>query len=278
MRKDAWKVASKSRKRVADTWASYRYKYKNYNEDSLYWQEERETMGRYQNAPYRGNSYIYRFLLKNLGRDWDEVWSEVSEIAKGSNSYKLKEWIERQVRNVKKDGYSFFVLLYSQGFYVDNDNILRYEKKKFGRPKSRHIHDIYKFYQDFGGKNQFYTVDTTEGIKVANKIVKSNFYNYFTVQDYERIKNIAKNDTSYKSTVERMEASMRREECEFIPYRHKYYIYDESVRKHKPIGYTNLCKILNNRDKEKQDLYTYGIVVDHSDISKQQRKIMLRYS
>lgn len=278
MRKDAWKVSSKSRKRVADTWSSYRYKYKHYNEDSFYWQDQYETMGRYENAPYRGNSYVYRFLLSQVGKNWDEVWTEVCKIAKGRNGYKLKDWVKMRVGNLEKHTSSFWANLYSDGFYVDDNNILQYKKKNYYRKrKTRQIHDCFKYYWDPSNYNGFYLIDTIEGKKVADKIVKSNFYNYFTIEDYERLKAIAKHDTSYKSTVERMEGSMRREECEFIPYRHKYYIYDESVRKHKPIGYTNLRKILDTKDKEKQDLYTYGIVVDHSDISVQQKKVMLRY-
>lgn len=72
-------------------------------------------------------SPLERFMHSNIGRNWDDVWSEICQVLKGNGlqANHIKDHIRRWVDKDKR--------YYREYFYIDSDNILRYkprDKKK----------------------------------------------------------------------------------------------------------------------------------------------------
>jgi hypothetical protein len=122
-----------------DAYASYRYTYKYYDEDSDYWNDTRETISRYEKSLHDRLSPLYRFLKSKCGKPWDDVWSEICSVNTNHNlkGMHLREHVLRYVsRNtISREGESWWYSR-SWGFIVDENGILQ-EKKKYYKVPSR---------------------------------------------------------------------------------------------------------------------------------------------
>jgi hypothetical protein len=125
-------------------WKSYRYETKNvgprddrYDEDSDYWNDQRETMARYDRDQADRLSPLYQFLIRNCGRNWNDVWADICEFHDQRNMkgfhlrFHVLQWVENNGIS-KESPYRWYTP--SWGFYVDDNHILReYKYKRYRR-------------------------------------------------------------------------------------------------------------------------------------------------
>lgn len=75
---------------------------------------------------------LYGFLKKNVGRPWDDVWSEICDVNDSRNirGYHLREHVKQYV--IGAGGQEGLGRWYRRGeFYVDDDGILRYDNARY---------------------------------------------------------------------------------------------------------------------------------------------------
>jgi len=96
---------------------------------------------------------LYGFLRKNVGRKWDDVWSEICKNNKDYMGRHLKNHVSymvelncTEVDGVVYDSKNEEVFVYKYGFYVVDGILKQYkeESRKYKKPKSKFV--------DFEGK------------------------------------------------------------------------------------------------------------------------------
>lgn len=121
------------------------------------------------------SGFIKRFLLKNIGRKWNDIWSEVCSATKDRLGYKVRNAIECQVNS-----------RYCHDFYIEN-GILKYKpykKYKYHKRQSKIVRINGKCY--FQYQNIWYEIFPEPIPKTNQKykpVIKDVFHTYTLFPD-----------------------------------------------------------------------------------------------